>query len=261
MHLLRVIGIHAKIGILKDLQYRGHFVANCFNSVAGLALAIGTILIVFRHTERLGDWNQSELIMLIGVYSAVRGFINFFIKPGLQEFLEGIRTGLFDYALLKPLDSQLYVAIKEFRFWSLIDLLTGVGIVCWSFWSGDLATSSINWFLVILSVAAGFAVVIAFWFILGTTAFWFIKLENIFVVFETLFQTARWPLTIYPEVIRTLLTVVIPVAWAVTMPAAALASKTDSRTIGVAILVPVFFVGSSRLLWRFGVSRYSGASA
>ena len=261
MHLVRVIGVHARIGILKDLQYRVNFAGQLVNSALGFLLAIGSILVVFRHTDRLGDWTQTDLIMLIGVFSIVRGFINLFIRPGLQAYMEGIRTGLFDYVLLKPLDAQLYVSIREFRVWSLVDLLTGGGLVAWSGWSGGAEASAHSIALFFVAMLAGFAVVMAFWFILGTTTFWFIKVDNIFVIFDSLFQTARWPITVYPGGIRILLTFVVPVAWAVTMPAAALAGKMEARALWLALLVPALFVTVSRIFWKIGIRHYSGASA
>ena len=261
MHLVRVIGVHARIGILKDLQYRVNLAGQLVNSALGFLLAIGSILIVFRHTDLLGDWTQTDLILLIGVFSIVRGFINLFIRPGLEAYMEGIRTGLFDYVLLKPLDSQIYVSIREFRIWSLVDLLTGVGLVAWSSWNGGAGASIGTILLFFVAILAGFAVVMAFWFILGTTAFWFIKVDNIFVIFDSLFQTARWPVTIYPATIRILLTFVVPVAWAVTMPAAALAGKMEARSLWLALLVPAFFIAVSRIFWNIGIRHYSGASA
>jgi len=261
MYLARVIGVHARIGILKDLQYRVNFAGQLVNSALGFLLAIGSILVVFRHTDLLGDWTQTDLIMLIGVFSIVRGFINLFVRPGLQAYMEGIRTGLFDYVLLKPLDSQLYVSIREFRIWSLVDLLTGVGLVVWSGWVGGLDASLFTIVLFFVTMLAGFSVVLAFWFILGTSAFWFIKVDNIFVVFDSLFQTARWPLTVYPGAVRILLTFVVPVAWAVTMPAATLAGKLEIGSLWLTLLVPAFFVAVSRIFWKIGIRHYSGASA
>ena len=55
MYLARVIGVHARIGILKDLQYRVNFAGQLINSALGFLLAIGSILVVFRHTDMLGD--------------------------------------------------------------------------------------------------------------------------------------------------------------------------------------------------------------
>ena len=129
----------------------------------------------------------------------MRGFINLFVRPGLQAYMEGIRTGLFDYVLLKPLDSQLYVSIREFRIWSLADLFTGVGLVVWSGWVGGLDASMFSIVLFLVTLLAGFSVVLAFWFI---------KVDNICVVFDSLFQTALWPLTVYPGAVRILLTCV-----------------------------------------------------
>ena len=112
-----------------------------------------------------------------------------------------------------------------------------------------------------VTLVAGFIIVMAFWLILGITSFWFVRVDNIFVVFESLFQAAKWPVTIYPDSVRVLLTFVIPVAWAVTMPAATLSGHLQLSTIQWSLLIPVGFCIGARLFWLWGIRHYSGASA
>ncbi len=72
-------------------------------------------------------------------------------------------------------------------------------------------------------------------------------------VFDFLFQTAKWPVTVYPEFIRVLLTFVIPVAWAVTVPAATLAGHIPLSTVQWSLLIPVGFCIGARLFWLWGI--------
>ncbi len=261
MHLLRVIWVHVKIGLQTDLHYRVNFLNQIVVTALGVVLFLGSVTVLFRHTNALGDWTRADLIMLVGVYMIVGGFISFFVRPGLHSFIEGVRTGRFDYILLKPLDSQLYVCIQRFQVWKLMDLFVGVVLVVWSHLVLGLSAHPVNLLLFLVALLAGFTIVLAFWFILGTLTFWFIKIENIFVIFDSLFQTAKWPVTIYPDLMRILLTFVIPVAWAVTFPAATLTNRLGGQEIGLALLLPIAFVIASRLFWLWGIRHYSGASA
>ncbi len=261
MHWLRVVWVHARIGLQTDLQYRANFLKRIVVSALSLALFLGSILVIFQHTNTLGDWTRADLIMLVGVYMIVSGFIDFSIRPGLNSFMEGIRTGNFDYILLKPVDAQLYVCIQRLRAWNLVDLVMGAGLVVCSHTVLGLSVPPANVLLFLVALLVGFTVVLAFWFILGTLTFWFIRIENIFVVFDSLFETARWPVTIYPDFLRILLTFVIPVAWAVTFPATALTDRVGGREIGLAFLIPLGFVIAARLFWVRGLQHYAGASA
>ena len=80
-------------------------------------------------------------------------------------------------------------------------------------------------------------------------------------LFEGVFQTGRWPIGIYPPWLRFSVTFLVPIAFAVTVPAEALTSRLDWETLVLAIGFAVVFFAFTRWFWRFGLSRYSGASA
>ena len=81
------------------------------------------------------------------------------------------------------------------------------------------------------------------------------------MIFHGMYEAARWPVTIYPGWLRAALTFLVPVTFAVTVPAQALVGRlTPDFLIGTAVLALVLLV-VSRLFWKIGVRHYSGASA
>jgi len=80
-------------------------------------------------------------------------------------------------------------------------------------------------------------------------------------LFDGVFQTGRWPVGIYPGWLRYSVTFLVPIAFAVTVPAEALTSRLDWETLVLAIVFAVVLFGFTRWFWRFGLRRYSGASA
>ena len=92
---------------------------------------------------------------------------------------------------------------------------------------------------------AGLVIVYSFLLLLATCAFWFVKLENVLVIFQALFGNAgRWPVTIFPPWLRVFLTFVVPVAFAVTVPAQALTGQLEPTSALLAVAV------AARLLRR-----------
>jgi ABC-2 type transport system permease protein len=68
-------------------------------------------------------------------------------------------------------------------------------------------------------------------------------------------------LGIYPGWLRIGLTVVVPVGFAVTVPAQALTSQLGWPTlVGAAVLASILTV-TSRVIWRLGLRHYDGASS
>src|SRR3954449_8556538 len=61
-----------------------------------------------------------------------------------------------------------------------------------------------------------------FWLLLTTMAFWVVRMDQIAELFEGVYQSGRWPVTVYPGWLRISLTFLVPIAFAVTAPAHAL---------------------------------------
>ena len=68
-------------------------------------------------------------------------------------------------------------------------------------------------------------------------------------------------MTIYPEWLRVSLTFLVPIAFAVTVPAQALTKRLTPETLLLAFGFAVVAVVLSRAFFRVGLRRYSGASS
>jgi ABC-2 type transport system permease protein len=113
----------------------------------------------------------------------------------------------------------------------------------------------------VLAVGAGAIIVYSFWLLLATLAFWFIKIENILVIFDSMYQAGRWPVGIYPPLLRLILTFLVPIAFAVTVPAEAAVGRLTWQSLLWAISLALAIFVAARLFWQTGVKHYSGASA
>ena len=111
------------------------------------------------------------------------------------------------------------------------------------------------------ALVAGGIIVYSFWVILASLSFWFVRVENILVIFQSIYEAGRWPVTLYPKWLRIGLTFLVPVAFATTVPAQALAGKLSWQTLAGAFALAALLFTAARLLWRAGTRRYSGASA
>ena len=115
--------------------------------------------------------------------------------------------------------------------------------------------------LFLLMLLAGGAIVYSFFLALAAVSFWFLRIENILAIFGDVYQTARWPIGIYPQWLRFILTFVVPVAIAVTVPAEAVVGRLTGTRVALALGVALFALAASRLVRSRGLKRYSGASA
>jgi len=111
-----------------------------------------------------------------------------------------------------------------------------------------------------LSLAAAVTVVYALWVVLMSLAFWFVSVDNISVLFDAVYEGARYPVSAYPVALRFVFVYLIPIAWTTTIPASTLTGKLQPAFALVAAAVAGIAFALARLLWRTALRRYSGAS-
>ncbi|MEZ4735348.1 MAG: ABC-2 family transporter protein [Caldilineaceae bacterium] len=261
MNQLRILWTFFRLGAMNELAYRVNFFTQIFQAVMSLALALGGLAVVFNQTDTLAGWYPSELVALVGIYLVVGGLINLMIQPSMQRFMEDIRLGTLDFMILKPEDAQFLVSVRQVEIWKLIDILMGLGVLVVALVQLGTQLGLRQAVAFGIALLAGATIVYSFWMMLATCAFWFVKTENILVIFQSMYQAGRWPVTIYPVWLQTVLTFLVPITFAVTVPAQALTGRLTGQTLALAVAVAVGLFLAARWFWRFGIRFYSGAPA
>ncbi|HEX6508044.1 MAG TPA: ABC-2 family transporter protein [Chloroflexota bacterium] len=261
MRTLRLIWVFFRLGALNELQYRVHFFVQLLQSVLGLGTALAGLSVVFAHTSTLGGWSSDQLLGVLGVYFLVGGAINMVIQPSMQRFMEDVRQGTLDFTLTKPADAQLLVSVQQMQIWKLIDVGLGLAVLLLALLRLAHAIGPAQAAGFVAALLAGGAIVYSFWLILATCCFWVVRVTNILVIFESMYTAGRWPVTIYPGALRWALTFLVPVAFAVTVPAESLTGRLSGLELAEAAALAVALIAVSRWFWLVGIRRYTGASA
>ena len=261
MNAFRVSWLFFKLGVLNELQYRVNFFVALLQ--AGIALVTGLVVLalVYSHTEELNGWSKSELLCLLGVQILMGGLIKTSIQPNMTRLIEDVREGKLDFALTKPEDAQVLVSVREVRIWQVVDVASGLIVlgVGLSRITTQVGLADALSFGVALLIGA--VLIYCFWLVVATLAFWVVNMWHAVELFDGVFQTGRWPIGIYPGWLRYSVTFLVPIAFAVTVPAEALTSRLDWETLVLSIVFAVVLFAFTRWFWSFGLRRYSGASA
>jgi ABC-2 type transport system permease protein len=217
--------------------------------------------IVFSKTDSLAGWSPSELLAVVGVYFLVGGISQLVVQPSLSRFMEDVRQGTLDFTLTKPVDAQVLVSMKRIEPWKLIDVGIGVAVlvVALSRLGGTIGWAEAGSFAVLL--LAGVTIVYSFLMILSTCVFWFVRLDNILNIFQSMYEAGRWPIAVYPPWLRAALTFIVPIGFAITVPAEALTGRVSGALLLGAVALAVALPLLARWFWTFGLRHYSGASA
>lgn len=259
--MFRIAWLFFRVGALNELQYRVNFLVQLLKSLTALGTGIIGLEVVFSHTTTLAGWTRPDLLAVMGVYTLMGGLINISIQPNMLQLLEDVQQGTFDYVLTKPADAQLQVSVRKVQIWSVTDILLGLGVLVYAVTQLQEGPGLLLALMFVALLIMGGLMIYSFWLIMTTGAFWVVRMENILELFQGVYQAGRWPVAIYPNWLQIGLTFIVPVAFAVTVPAEDVTGRLTGATLLETLAVTALLLALSRWFWRFGLKRYSGASS
>ena len=260
MRGLGLLWLFVRLGLQHELAYRANLVAQALSSAAGLATALAFLAVLRGHVGALAGWRPTELLALWGVFFVLTGLFGAVVQPGLRRLVDDVRAGTLDLVLTRPLDAQLHVSVRQVEVWKLVDVAVGLGLLGWALLELDRRPGLIEAGAFALALGAGGAIVYGCCLMLAALAFWLTRVEDVLILFLSLWETGRWPIGIYPPWLRGALTFLLPVGLATTVPAEALIGRATPAALVGAVAVAALLLGASRWVWLRGLRRYTGAS-
>lgn len=261
MHFLKLIATFFKVNVQMSLAYRADTVVNILLNLMWLGWELLSLSIIFSNTETLGGWGFGELIALLGVFRLVNTMMMSLIWPNTEKFNQSIRDGSMDYTILQPVNSMFLVTFSRISVWRIWDLVLAIVLIVVGVnLAGDVATplSILNFILLTIS---GAIVIYSLWIVLIAFTFYFTKFDNNVTILQALLDAGRYPVTVYPIWLRVIVTFLIPIAVATTIPLQALRQElgTSQVLMFLGIGIASFLIASQ--VWKAGLKRYSGASS
>ncbi len=197
----------------------------------------------------------------MGVFTLVGGLIGFVIEPNMGRVMGDIEQGTFDYVLTKPIDSQLLASLREFRIWRLTDAVVGLVVLVWGLAQLDAEFGIPEVAGFVITLAAGTLLIYCLWLVLTASAFWVVRMDMVQELFTGLYRAGQYPVTVYPAWLRVMLTYLVPLGFAITVPSESLTGRLTLTRFLVTLVFMVLAFAATRWFWLRGTRRYSGASA
>ena len=261
MRILKIISAFLKLNVNIAFAYRANLAVELLTSVMWLAWELISLNVIYSNTDTLGGWSNGDMIVLLGVWKLVMGILFVIIFPKTEYFNKAVQQGTLDYTFLLPANSQLLISLNRITIWQVQNIIQAmimvpIGI---SMTGRGVAFSDLLMFVVL--ALSGMTLIYSLWIVLIAAVFWFTKFDNNVTILAALMDTGKYPASIFPAWLRVLITFVVPIAVATSVPVQALRGELPLwqmfAWLGFAIAV---FWGATRV-WRAGIKQYSGASA
>jgi ABC-2 type transport system permease protein len=257
---LSLMRIFAASSVSAQMEYRVNFVISLLGALLTSGGALFGLSILAGDGQPIGGWSYREAIVVVGLFTLMQGFIGTVLYPNLNKIGESIRLGTMDFTLLKPVDTQFLVSTRNINIFRLVDMGIGFGLIIWAA-AGipEVTPQRLVVGLALLLIAL--VMVYSIWFLLTTSAFWFVKVDNITELFNGLFRAGQFPVSSFPAWIRLLFTFVVPVAFITTVPAEAIVGRLTVESALAAAGLALALLMVSRWFWRVAVRNYTSASS
>jgi ABC-2 type transport system permease protein len=258
---LRLAAVQARISAAAGMAYRSDFLIEGVMTVAWAALTLLPLAVLYDGRDSVAGWDVSSALIVMAYFMAVKAVLEGVISPSLIDLVEKIRSGAFDYVLLKPIDAQALISASRFEPWKIIDIAGAIALAAYAFYRRGEPPAPADVALGIVLFFAGVLAMYAIWVIFASASFWVVRLDNLTFLIGAIFDTARWPVHVFRGIWRTIFTFVFPIAVMTTYPAMALLGRLDAQTALATLGGSALLLVISRLVWRFAIRSYTSASS
>ena len=258
---LRIATLQLRISAAAGMTYRADFLLEGGMALLTLGLVLLPWIVLFDGRDTVAGWDKPRALMVMAYFIGVRAVLEGLISPSLVDLLERIRSGAFDYVLLKPADAQALVSTSRCEPWQIFNLLFAVGLAAYAFVLRGRAPAPEDVGLGVVLFAAGLLAMYSLWIVCAAAGFWVVRLDNLTYLLGAIFDVARWPVQVFRSAWRFVFTFVIPVAVMTTFPAKGLLGELEPETALATVGGALALVVVSRLVWRLAIRNYTSASS
>jgi ABC-2 type transport system permease protein len=261
MRPLQVVRAQLRASIAVALQYRLEFAVEGALALLWIAVTLVPLLVVFGNRDAIAGWSFPEMLVVLGWFVALKGVLEGTLSPSLLQVIEHVRKGTLDFVLLKPADAQLLVSLSKIEPWRVIDLAGAAVIFTIAFQRIGHPPRMQDILVAAVLLCAAVLVLYSIAIVVVSIAFVAVRVDNLLYLFQSVFDVARWPNSVFRGVLAMIFTFVLPLALMTTYPALALLGKLTARTAVAAVGGTLLFALVARGIWMASIRRYTSASS
>ena len=245
--------------ILTRLEYRGSFFISLLTMVLYYITQFSIVGFTVNAFNEINGWNIYELAFLYSFILMAQGMNTLLFGP-LVRFDEVIRTGSWDYLLIRPVSPLGALLSMKFDPAAIAHLILGVLFFMYSASTLDIELTIGTTITVIGLWIGGTLILAGIRLTVASFAFWAVSTESLvhFFVYSAK-EFIIYPINIYRFPIPFVLTFIFPLAFINYYPAHAFLDKTAAfsdyfKYLSLPVGIMVFSI--SFALFRLGMKRY-----
>lgn len=251
-----------KQNISKQMIYSGNFWVAFFVDLLLWVFQLVTFTSIFSHVDTINGWGLSHMFVFVGSFNIVDAMNMGTYFFGLIEFPGKVRTGMLDMMIVKPIDTQFFVAISHLNPGSLMGIVTGCVMVVYGVVTGGFSVTAAKVIGYVVLILMMYMLYYSLLMLVRTLSFFVVKINSITEAENSAIEFSfRVPGVVYKGVSRLIFLIVLPYGLLATAPTAFITELLSIKEWGIIIAVTVIFFVFTRKMFKFGLKKYTSASS
>jgi ABC-2 type transport system permease protein len=216
------------------------------------------LFFLLKGTNNLAGYNLNQTIFFYLTFNIV-DVISQFIFREVYRFRPLLVSGDFDLVLVKP-QSALFRVLMGGA--DVIDLITIPPLFYATFYIGEMLNPSF-WQTILYIFLLINSLIIATSFYIAVLGLGIITLEidNTVMLYRDVSKLGIFPVDIYKQPIKAIVTFLIPIGIMVTLPAKVLMGLVSAKGVVTAFLIAALFLFIALRFWKYALRFYTSASS
>lgn len=246
--------------IRSTVEYAADFWIGIVGAMMLQASGLVFIMALFTQIDQVAGWSVWNIVLLYGLAMIPTGLRELFCD-GFWTLRSKVNSGEFDRVLVRPISPALQSASALSSIHGLGGVILGSALIWLGLTRSDVA---LHWWtlpFLLITIISGTILVSAISMLINLTGFWEPSAQSALPTMLAMFiDFAKFPIDIYNNTIRTVITVLLPYAFISYYPALVLLDRNHSwQWLGYCTpLAAAWMIIVTRFVWGKALMRYQG---
>lgn len=264
LRYIKLYFTYVKRSIISRLEYKLDTLITILSFLASNACSLLSVYFIMQSIPSLDGWSMAQLGFLYGFSMMPVAVDHLFTDELWSVAYFRVKNGDIDRCFTKPIPVLFQVIAENFQPEGFGELIVGVVMlsICGSMVNVTWSFGAV--FMLIVATIFGAVIITSFKIIFASMAFKFKRSGQLLQVAYNFVWYTRYPIQIYPTIVRVLLTFVFPFAIAISLPVNVflnVVSYSPYLVSGIIVGVAAILLTLAIIIWSAFAKRYESTGS
>lgn len=256
---LEVLKRYSLNSIRISLEHKGSAMIFLFGKLLRTLMAGVFIVVLLNRTTFLAGYTLQETLLFYMTYNIVDSITQMLFRE-VYRFRPLILSGDFDTVLVKPVHPFVRVLVGGVDILDILPTLIYIASTVYLFTIlPGIEAINLVWF--VLLIINGIVIATAFHILVLALGIISTEVDHTIMIYRDITRFASFPIDIYSEPLRSVLTFVVPVGVMMTFPAKSALGLLSSEAVIISFGIALLFMLFSIMMWQSALAKYQSASS